>query len=41
VPLLKKDRQQIYRLQRAELVAGGFDAGFAPVVRDEIRARDR
>jgi hypothetical protein len=39
-PLLKKDRQEIYQLQRAELLAGGFDEDFAPVVRDEIRTWD-
>lgn len=39
-PLLKKDRQAIYRAQRQALLAGGFDAGLAPPVRDEIRAWD-
>ena len=41
VPLLKKDRQEIYQLQRAELIAGDFDADFAPGIRDEIRNWDQ
>ncbi|ABD57193.1 rhamnan synthesis F family protein [Jannaschia sp. CCS1] len=40
VPLLKKDHQSIYQLQRRELFAGGYDTGFAPRVRDEIRSWD-
>lgn len=41
VPLLKKDRQEIYRLQRAELIRDGFDAGLAPGIREEIQNWDR
>lgn len=40
-PILKKDRQQIYQLQRAELLSAGLDERFAPVIRDEIQAWDK
>jgi hypothetical protein len=40
-PLLKKDRQAIYRAQRREILAGGFDERFAHVVREEIRQWDK
>lgn len=40
VPLLKKDRQAIYQLQRKELLEGGYDTDFAPGVRDEVRGWD-
>lgn len=39
-PLLKKDRQEIYQLQRRELISCGLDENFADVVRDEIRRWD-
>lgn len=37
IPILKKDRQKIYHLQREELLTAGYDANFAPSVREEIR----
>lgn len=40
VPLLKKDAQAIYRLQRRELIAAGYDEAFAAPVRDELRTWD-
>lgn len=40
-PLLKKDRQEIYRLQRSELINGGFDAKFTSIIREEIRNWDQ
>jgi hypothetical protein len=40
VPLLKKDRQDIYRLQRQELVSFGYDKDFAPCIKDEIKRWD-
>jgi hypothetical protein len=39
-PILKKNRDREYVTQRAALLALGFDASFAPVIRDEIRHWD-
>ncbi|WP_261496960.1 rhamnan synthesis F family protein [Albidovulum sediminis] len=38
--ILKKDRQPMYRLQRAELLAGGFAEGMAPAVLEEVMTCD-
>ncbi len=38
--ILKKDRQPMYRLQRAELLACGFAEGMAPAVLEEVMTRD-
>ena len=40
-PMLKKDRQPMYQLQRAELFACGFGARLAPEVRDEMESQDK
>jgi len=40
-PIIKKDRQDIYRLQRHELLASRLEETFAPCVRDEVRNWDR
>ena len=40
-PLLKKTRDARYRAQRAQLLARGLEAGFAPQVRDELRDWDK
>ncbi len=39
-PVLKKDRQPMYQLQRAELMRLGFDKALQPVVRQEIMTWD-
>lgn len=40
-PMLKKDRQPMYRLQRKELIAGGYAETLAPAVRAEIETWDQ
>jgi hypothetical protein len=40
IPLLKKDRQEIYQLQRKELIAGGYDRGLIPCIQEELRKWD-
>ncbi len=40
LPVLKKDRQPIYALQRAEMIRTGFADTLLPEVRAEIAARD-
>jgi hypothetical protein len=40
LPILKKDRQEIYRLQREELALHNLANDFIPVIRKEILAWD-
>ncbi|MGH1331593.1 MAG: rhamnan synthesis F family protein [Paracoccaceae bacterium] len=40
-PVLKKDRQYIYQLQRKEIFRCGLDSKMTPIIRDEIAQWDR